>query len=128
MTDDIQQPDETPGPTAAFVVIDHVDRIGVVAEFGKQFFQIGFGRQQARRRGLAQLGTLRVDKASPGDMPAVIAVDAGQVHQDQLRYIKPGLQVSRFDYQGQARKVSHPESPEQNRGGDCSAWVRRCGC
>ncbi|MNS74314.1 hypothetical protein D3C72_1077870 [compost metagenome] len=45
VTDDIQQPDETPGPAAAFVVIDHVDRIGVVAKLGKQLFQIGFGRQ-----------------------------------------------------------------------------------
>ncbi|MNM70887.1 hypothetical protein D3C81_825320 [compost metagenome] len=128
MTDDIQQPDEAPGPAAAFVVIDHVDRIGVMAELGKQFFQVGLGRQQARRWRLAQLRALRVDEACTGNMPAGVAVNAGQVDQDQLWRIQPGLQVSRLDYQGQARKVSHPESPERNRGGDCSAWLRRCGC
>ncbi|MNV94479.1 hypothetical protein D3C71_1892800 [compost metagenome] len=45
VADHIQQPDETSGPAAALVVIDHVDRIGVVAKLGKQLFQIGFGRQ-----------------------------------------------------------------------------------
>ncbi|MNV78087.1 hypothetical protein D3C71_1715570 [compost metagenome] len=39
VADDIQQPDETPGPTAAFVVINDVDRIGVVSQLTKQRFK-----------------------------------------------------------------------------------------
>ncbi len=41
MTDDVQQPDETPGPAAAFVIVDNVDRIGVVAQLAEQLLKVG---------------------------------------------------------------------------------------
>ncbi len=36
MANDIQQPDETPGPAATFIVVDHVDRVRVMPQFAEQ--------------------------------------------------------------------------------------------
>ncbi len=128
VADHIEQPDEAPGPAAAFVVVDDVGGIGAMAQFTEEFFQLGFRRRQARCWWLAELRALGIDETSPWNMAAAVAIDAGQIDQNQLWRVEAGLQVSRFDHQWQAGKVSHPESPVRNRGGDCSAWVRRCGC
>jgi hypothetical protein len=47
VADHVEQPDETPGPAAAFVVVDHIDGIVAVAELAEQFLQVAQCRQQA---------------------------------------------------------------------------------
>ncbi|MNY18639.1 hypothetical protein D3C86_1520330 [compost metagenome] len=120
MADNVQQPDKASGPTAAFVVIDDVDRVGVVSQFAEQCFKRSLSRQQARRRRLAQLRTLGIDKAGTGYMPFGITGAAGQVHQDKFAGFETGEQLARLDHQGQAREVRHVRSPE-HKGLDCSA-------
>ncbi|MNP16613.1 hypothetical protein D3C76_1090180 [compost metagenome] len=114
MANDIQQPDEAPGPAAALVVVHHVNGVIAVAEFAEQFFQVGTCRQQAGGRRLAKLSALGVDEAGAGNVPAAITVGTGQIDQDQLWRIQARQQVSRFDHQRQAGKVSHPQSPGWN--------------
>ena len=63
VADGVQRPDHTSGPAAAFVVVDHIDGVRVVPQFGKQLFQLAPLRQQARCRRQAQLGALGVDEA-----------------------------------------------------------------
>ncbi|MNZ97024.1 hypothetical protein D3C78_1162460 [compost metagenome] len=115
VADHVQQPDKPPGPAAAFIVIDHVDRIRVVPELAEQGFQVGFGRQQARRRRLAELGTLGVDEACAGDMAGAVAGGAGQVHQNQFAGVEARQQLARLDHQRQAREVRHVRSPGAQR-------------
>lgn len=69
--DHIQQPDETSGPAATFVVIHHVDRLGVVPEFTEQRLQGRLGWQQSWGRRLAELGALGVDEACSGICPVL---------------------------------------------------------
>ncbi|MCY1183782.1 hypothetical protein D9M73_244300 [compost metagenome] len=44
MPDHIEDPDKTPGPAAPFVVINHVDSVGVVPQFTEQLFKVGLRR------------------------------------------------------------------------------------
>ena len=45
VSDHVEQPDKAAGPTAAFVVIHHVDRVGVVPQFAEQRLQRSLARQ-----------------------------------------------------------------------------------
>ena len=98
VADDIQQPDKPPGPTTAFVVIHHIDRVWPVAQLTEQRFQRRLRRQQAGRRWQAQLRAFRVDEASPRNMPGFVTRNAGQVDQDQFGSVEPGKQVARFNH------------------------------
>ena len=120
VTNDVQKPDKTPGPAAAFVVIHHVHRVGIVSQLTEQRLERCFGRHQPRRRRLAELRAFRIDKTRAGKMPFGITGTAGQVHQDQIAGLKAREQVARLDHQRQAREVRHVRSPEHKRE-DCSA-------
>ncbi|MCY1409951.1 hypothetical protein D9M71_253110 [compost metagenome] len=130
VADDIQQPDEASGPTAAFVVIHHVDRIGVVPQLTKQRFECCLRGHQPRGGGLAELRTLWIDKARAGNVPFGVAGGTGQVHQNQFAGVEAREQVARLDHQRQAREVRHVRSPEHKRE-DCNAaywprWLKLC--
>ncbi|MNJ55610.1 hypothetical protein D3C77_511140 [compost metagenome] len=101
MADHVEQPDEAPGPAAAFVVVDHVNRIGVVAQFAEQALQLLARRRQARRGRLCPLGALGIDEACARQVAFGIARGTGQVDQDQLRGIQAFLQVGGLDDQRQ---------------------------
>jgi hypothetical protein len=70
VTDHVEQPDETPGPTAALVVVDHVDRILAMPQLTEQRFQIGFGRQQAGAGGWPSWVRFGSTKRAPGICPS----------------------------------------------------------
>lgn len=107
VADHIQQPDEAPGPAAAFVVIDHVDRVGAMAQFTEQRLEVSLGRQQTGGRWLAQLGALGVDEAGTWDVALGIAGGAGEVHQNQLGGIQACGQIGGLYDQWQAGKGRH---------------------
>jgi hypothetical protein len=125
MPDHIEQPDKASGPAAALVVIHHVDCARVMPEFAEQRFQVGFCRQQARRRGLAQLRAFRIDEARARNVPGAVACSAGQVHQNQIGSIEARQELARLDYQRQAREVRHVRSPGGAKGKDCSKFSGR---
>jgi hypothetical protein len=84
VADHVEQPDKTPGPAAAFVVIDHVDRIGC----GPVRRTVFPGRPcSAAGPGLAagRVGCAWGRQTRAGDMPFGVAGGAGQVHQNQVR-------------------------------------------
>ena len=53
---------------------------------------------------MSQLGALGIDEPGARDVPAAIAIDAGQVDEDQLWRIQAREQVGRFDHQGKPEK------------------------
>ena len=69
MADDIEQPDEAPGPAATFVVIYHVDGIVTVAQFAEQLFQVAQSRQQAGAGAWPSWVRLPSTKRAPGMWP-----------------------------------------------------------
>jgi hypothetical protein len=131
VADHVEHPDKTPGPTTAFVVIDHVGSVGRMAQFAEQFLEISLAGQQAGCRCLAQLGALGVNEMRAGDVPFGVAGGTGEVHQNQVLGIQLTEQVTGFDHQRQAREVRHVRSPGHKcwrlKDGDCSASIRRCG-
>ena len=107
MADHIQQPDEAPGPAAALVVVDHIDRVGAMSQCAEQLLQLRDVGKQAGRWRLAELGLLGVDEASTRQMAFGIASSTGQIDQNQFRRIEASGQIGRLDHQRQVGKDGH---------------------
>ncbi|WHH53175.1 hypothetical protein QFA96_03290 [Pseudomonas sp. Ap32] len=69
VADDIEQPDEAPGPAATFIVVHHIHGVGAMAEFAEQLLELAQGRQQAGRRGWPSWVRLPSTKRAPGICP-----------------------------------------------------------
>src|SRR5690606_41195711 len=87
MADAVQQPDETPGPAAALIVVDDVVQLVMMTEAAEDMLQVlQIGQQPRSRRGGGDAARRQVHRA--GNVCRSILLGTAEVDQAKTRRVQ----------------------------------------